>query len=344
VRRLALLLAAGCTVWRPAPVPRGDDIKVPHARHAAAKVDCIVCHEEIYDQKSLAARALPPEAKCLECHRDKKESGQCDFCHTDVSRARAWPQAEPTLRMDHAAHIERTHEKCETCHRALPDPVRTVGMAPPMAACLGCHEHRREFDEARCQGCHLDLQRHALAPASFFSHAPGFVREHGRSARAAADACAQCHEQTFCAECHAQTTALPIEFRLPERVDRDFIHRHDFLGRHSVEAAGDPASCRRCHGQSFCDSCHQRQNLTPLGANPRDPHPPGWSFPGSPNFHGREARRDIVRCAACHDQGARSICVDCHKVGGIGGNPHPPGWGHSRGEIAGNGMCLICHL
>jgi hypothetical protein len=246
--------------------------------------------------------------------------------------------------MDHAAHIERTKEKCETCHKSLPNPLRTSDGAPPMSACLSCHEHKKEFAASKCDGCHVDLRRYALKPTTFFSHQGNFVKEHGRAARAAADSCATCHEQTFCKECHFETVAARIEFLLPERVDRDFIHRNDFLGRHQVEAAADPVMCRRCHGQSFCDDCHRAQNLTPFGTDPRNPHPIGWSFPGSPNFHGPAARRDIVRCAACHDQGARSICVDCHKVGGIGGNPHPPGWNRSRNEIQSNGMCLTCHI
>jgi hypothetical protein len=77
----------------------------------------------------------------------------------------------------------------------------------------------------------------------------------------------------------------------------------------------------------------------------RSPHPPGFSFPGSPDFHGPAARRDIASCASCHDQGAASNCVSCHRVGGIGGNPHPASWlaRHDAREIAGNGMCLACH-
>jgi hypothetical protein len=137
-----------------------------------------------------------------------------------------------------------------------------------------------------------------------------------------------------------------IEVKQPDRVDRDFIHRNDFLSRHAVEAAADPPLCRRCHGTSFCESCHEGQGLTPGAARPRNPHPAGWALPGSAQFHGTEARRDIAACASCHDQGAASICVDCHKVGGIGGDPHPAGFAarHPREEIAQNGMCAACHL
>jgi hypothetical protein len=336
------LLTASCTLWWRGG---GDRIRVPHERHAQAKVDCVVCHESLYDAKTLQGGAFfPTEKTCLGCHRETKEQGRCSFCHTDVRRAAAWPARAHAVDLSHADHIERTKEDCKTCHKSLPEPFAAGVEKPPMASCLGCHEHRRDYDDGRCAKCHRDLSKYALEPITSFSHQGDYVRNHAGDARAAADRCATCHEPTFCTDCHASTVATRIELRLPERVDRDFIHRGDYLGRHAVEAQAGPALCRRCHGSSFCESCHEAQNLTPLAKNPRDPHPSGWAFPGSADFHGTAARRDIASCAPCHDQGARSICVDCHKVGGVGGDPHPPGWRHSRDEIRQNGMCLACHL
>jgi Cytochrome c7 and related cytochrome c len=343
---LALVLgSASCaTFWWSQALPSGGDrIKAPHDAHKKAQVECLACHEEIYDATDFSKRYLPSEAKCLECHAEKKQQGRCEFCHTDARRAAPWPTVEPRLQLSHATHIERTKEDCAVCHKTLPNPLRTVENAPKMAACTSCHEHKQEYQNGKCGGCHLDLRRYPLEPVSMFSHQGDYLHEHARAARSTPETCATCHEQTFCADCHAQTVAMRVELKLPERVGADFIHRNDYVGRHAVEARADAALCRRCHGTSFCESCHQAQNLTPGAASPRDPHPPGWSFPGSAAFHGDEARRDIASCAACHDQGAQSICVSCHKVGGIGGNPHPPGWPHGRDEIARNNMCLVCH-
>ncbi len=341
------LLASACGPWFSFRFRAGvDHIKIPHAKHAAAKVECIACHSDIYDAPDLKKHVLPKEDDCLSCHRAEKDKGNCQFCHTDVSKAAPWPViAEPSLRMSHAKHIDLVKEKCDTCHTALPNPLRAAEAAPAMAACLNCHEHKVEYDEGRCNGCHVDLQRKPLEPISRFTHQGNFVREHARPARAATATCAECHEQTFCSDCHANTVSTKIEDKQFERVDRDFIHRNDFLSRHSVEAQADPVTCARCHGTSFCDSCHRAQNLTPQATNPRDPHPSGWLWPASAQFHGVEARRDISQCAACHDQGTQSICLDCHKVGGSGGNPHPAGWTarHGRNEIARNGMCVACH-
>jgi hypothetical protein len=343
----ALALAACARVAPPARPTEADDIRISHATHARAGVQCLACHEEIYDAKSLGeARYLPPESKCLECHKEKKAQGDCAFCHRDAAHPATYARAVRTLRLSHADHIDRVKEDCARCHQKLPELARAEPVVPPMSTCTSCHEHAVELTAGQCSGCHVDLRKFPLRPVSLFSHQGDFVHQHGAAARSAGESCAQCHDQTFCADCHARTVALPIEVKLPERVEADFIHRADFVSRHAIEARADEGLCRRCHGQSFCDACHTAQGLTPAAANPRSPHPPDFSFPGSSNSHGPLARRDIAACASCHDQGAKSNCVDCHREGGIGGDPHPVGWSsrHPRDEINRNPMCLTCHL
>lgn len=349
---LLALGAASCVTAYVTLIQR-DRIRIPHDRHAAAKVECLACHEAVYDSKQLGDRVVPAEKVCMQCHKDKQ--ADCGFCHSDVKARtqatqlaaagkRGKPEPQP-LRLDHAAHIERVKEDCATCHKELPNPLRVAEQQPKMATCLGCHEHKQQYDAGQCRGCHTDLRAFALKPITDFSHQGNFVREHKRAARSMGSTCADCHDQTFCTDCHAGTVAQKIEVFQPERVDRDFIHRNDFRSRHASEARFDAASCARCHGQSFCSTCHTAQNRTPQAANPRSPHPPGYALPGGAVSHGTEARRDIASCASCHDQGAQSICVDCHRQGGVGGNPHPSGWSqrHPRSEIAGNNMCLVCH-
>ena len=73
------------------------------------------------------------------------------------------------------------------------------------------------------------------------------------------------------------------------------------------------------------------------------PHPVGWMSrdAGSPDFHGRAARREPLTCMACHDHGPATNCIPCHKVGGIGGDPHPHGYHPSRART--DAMCRYCH-
>ncbi|HZY05794.1 MAG TPA: hypothetical protein VFF02_20075, partial [Anaeromyxobacteraceae bacterium] len=139
----------------------------------------------------------------------------------------------------------------------------------------------------------------------------------------------------------ATTGPLKPDVQFPERVEADFIHRGDWVSRHQIEASADPASCRRCHGSGYCRSCHELNSVAPGVPGARDPHTtPGWA---NGAVHGPEARRNIVSCAGCHDQGAASTCMLCHKPPG-GANPHPPGFlkRFNQGDQT-KPVCRICH-
>jgi hypothetical protein len=350
----ALLLGSGLLACATAATilgtsdPAGDEILFPHARHQQAKLECITCHEGVWDAKTLAGDFLPKEAKCLECHKQKKADGQCNFCHSDVRYATTWAKRDPRLKMDHSTHIERVKEDCSQCHSRLSEPRNPAPVSDGHAACLKCHDHATQYSEARCDTCHVDLASYSLVPLTQVSHQGDFLRRHASVARSSQQSCSACHEQNFCLDCHGKTAMVPVETKLVDRPDRRFIHRQDFLGRHPVEARADPASCQRCHSTglgSSCETCHQREHVAAGSVNARNPHPPGWGLPGSGAFHGDAARRDIASCAACHDQGDQSNCVQCHKVGGIGGDPHPGGFRsrHTIAEARSDGRCFACH-
>lgn len=347
---LALVTVAACATLGPY-LPTGpwltDSIRVPHDTHARADVDCLACHETVYDATDLSARHMPKEAVCLQCHAEQKDTGNCRFCHTEPRAAQTWPTPKPTIAFDHVTHLERTHEECVRCHTPslLPQPLKREAAGVAMDTCLGCHEHRVEYQEGRCDRCHLDLPSEQLVPVKDFSHQGNFVVGHRNVARTTADSCMACHTQAQCVACHNATPPVRVEVQQPSAVDRNLIHRNDFVSRHSMEAQADPAQCYRCHTTDTCVACHRQQNLTPDGNDPRNPHPRGYVQRGGAAFHGSEARMDIQRCASCHDQGQASNCVKCHQQGGVGGNPHPPSWNldHGPQEIRTNGMCQYCH-
>jgi len=316
-----------------------------HAGHTKAKVDCLTCHESIFDETTLGQPGVFPKEKvCLGCHKKEKESGNCAYCHL-TAKPTTYFKREPHLVMNHAKHLEKS-DKCEVCHVALPAVGQVDWPVPPMETCLNCHEHKEQFDNGQCIACHIDLERFPLSPTTFYNHRPNFTRQHVQIARSASASCTACHAQTFCADCHAaRTRPMPPEWIQPDRPDRNWIHWGDYLSKHTVEARANPAACQKCHTISFCTDCHQKQRLTSNSDNPLNPHPASWLTPGGPSFHGTAARNDIVSCAACHDQGAASNCVSCHRVGAGGGNPHPSGWNskHPASDITRNAMCLTCH-
>jgi hypothetical protein len=173
-------------------------------------------------------------------------------------------------------------------------------------------------------------------------HGGDFAKNHGVLAAASRDLCTSCHTESTCASCHGVTVAA-----LPNRVHFDDVRRADmhganFAARHALAARADPALCVGCHAPSTCLDCHERQGLLRSPAFAGAAHPAGWlaTGPGG-GAHGREARRNPMECASCHGGAGESLCVGCHRVGGAGGSPHPPGFS-SRKRMS-ELPCRACH-
>jgi membrane protease subunit (stomatin/prohibitin family) len=177
------------------------------------------------------------------------------------------------------------------------------------------------------------------------AHPTSFEKKHQQAAKENAKTCNTCHERTFCTDCHAGASVLGAEEKAAERATRSFIHPAPYRSIHALDARTNSNTCSTCHPSSFCSSCHASLGLASLESlrGTGGPHPQEWLDPMSPAFHGREARRSIASCASCHDQGARSVCVRCHQVGGTGGSPHPPGF-ERRAAPRDNRMCRVCHI
>jgi Cytochrome c7 and related cytochrome c len=339
-----LLLSAAC-VRRSGPDAAAKPLRAfPHATHADAGIACTACHAPIEQ-----AGEIGPTVHVKLPAGDAAQA--CQQCHDTVPAAPAQREYPGSIHFSHAAHLGYVQGDCTRCHEATDASVRLVGPqhardpAPGTATCTSCHDHGLDYAQARCQTCHTDLKRFRLQPVADFRHAGDFLRTHGQMARASALSCAACHDQTSCAECHAQTTRpFKPDVQWPERVGAAFIHRGDYESRHMIDASADPASCRRCHGSASCDACHNERGVSPLSASGLTRLPPSHRQPNwnAGIVHGVAARQDIVSCAGCHDQGARSTCVTCHRSV----NPHPPGWSarhNLSSDVASNSMCRICH-
>jgi hypothetical protein len=337
---VAGLLASGCTKGKKLEAAKAEakraDVEFPHSIHVDQGIACEDCHAGIEKATSLRQRHLPPKEKCAECH-----DGYSGPSPDSIPEAR--------LSFSHAAHLPQitAKDKCATCHAKLPE-MGEPRFVPSMDTCTSCHKHQLDYNQGRCRPCHVTMK--GLEPGKYFTHAGDWTRLHGPAARPSAESCAQCHDQTYCAECHAATTtAARPSIIFPERVERDYIHRGDYVSRHMIDAEASPASCLRCHGKNFCEACHEQQNLRGvLLSGGRDPHPDGWMNLASGEFHGDAARRNAASCAACHDQpGNQNACVACHRdLAGPQANIHPRSFRSKRDEkdIADNGMCRACHV
>jgi hypothetical protein len=347
---LLVALVGGCAArGQRGEGKQGDEISFSHAKHVEQGAACTTCHKGVEGTDTLAGRHGPTMKDCAECHSEATDKAKCGLCHRDATRAKAgqsWRPPTEKLRFSHRTHAKRAKD-CLGCHAGAAIATTLPAITPPKMRgdCFGCHNHLKDYRELRCNGCHQTLSRYPIASVSSFNHEGNFLRQHGRWARAQSDVCASCHNQSYCAECHSERSTVLPGVKQAERVDRQFIHRGDWLGRHPIESRAAPSSCARCHGTKSCDRCHQAQGISAAASGTgRSPHPPDWLNPGSPNNHGGEARRHIAQCAGCHDRGAMSNCVRCHRSaskGGLGLRPHPPGW--NRGGKSSNPMCLICH-
>ncbi|MCK5795996.1 MAG: cytochrome c3 family protein, partial [Deltaproteobacteria bacterium] len=323
-----------------------------HAAHVE-NADCSDCHDGIDKSTTSTGGTFIGKGDhggCAACHEDEtKDKKKCEMCHQ-----KGTPKKIKLTRVNRMIHFShKKHEaifakraaklvadakaqgkkdfkapsSCKHCHKAAyTNKLAGMPMLGKMAVCTdACH--KQDLSDQTCTKCHTKLQRQRLAAVAQLGHRDSFLRRHGTAARNSGR-CAQCHDQTYCADCHARTAAMPLSIRYPEKVNASFIHRGDFLGRHAVQARAQPATCKKCHGNQYCTSCHEMRGVVRrlpqrLSQAARKVHAAQWMTPGQPGFHGRKARRNAARCASCHDQGAASNCVRCHKVGALGGNPHP---------------------
>jgi hypothetical protein len=212
-----------------------------------------------------------------------------------------------------------------------------------MATCFSCHAHADAWEARTCDGCHVDLPEEGVLPATHVVHDGDFRREHGTRAAGQADLCATCHAERFCAGCHGRTAPGLAARRAFDDDRQASVHRAGFAARHAEESRGDAGLCASCHSAGFCGGCHADRGVAAGAVEASSPHPPGWlSLAGGENSHGRAARRDPAGCAACHGGAGESLCVGCHRVGGVGGNPHPPGWTSTK--RLSEPPCRLCHL
>lgn len=302
----------------------------------AACLACTSCHQGRVGEHDTFA---PPGAsKCTACHAD----GEQKLLHA-VRPASAVVPAGKKIAFTHDLHLGLPELKgqCVKCHAGAVGTEGGPPLFPPMSTCRGCHHHEEQFAAGVCTNCHAPGDLRALKPVSFLPHDTAWVKRHGDQARREGQQCALCHAQTACDACHEASRPLRAALTEPLAIERERIHRFDFVSRHVLEAQQQPGSCVTCHARTECDSCHASRGVSASVRGAQNPHPAGWASGLASNTHGTAARRDISSCAACHDQGAASNCVRCHKVGGIGGTPHPRGFRSS--EPLGSGACAPCH-
>jgi hypothetical protein len=110
------VLAASSSWQRCGPRrPRGDPDRPQPRPSQEAGLDCLTCHEPIFDVTELDSPALPQREECLECHKKDKEDGKWRDVPHPRGQAGHYVRKPPYLIMNHAKHLEKmTSARCVT--------------------------------------------------------------------------------------------------------------------------------------------------------------------------------------------------------------------------------------
>ena len=338
-------------------------IRFNHQFHLGEDVEleCSACHAAAESQAS-GDRLLPTMEVCGECHDVEDDEG-CALCHTDMDNMEQIDIPPREIAFSHQAHLGYEGTTCQTCHAGMEKVVAPGGThVPDMAACMACHDNTA--GPSACNACHTDLAH--LKPAS---HAGGWAREHGRRVRTGDAACASCHAQSECQECH-EGAKLSVShpslgsrgaFAPQSRGDAGLVlkgaHELNYRFTHALDAKGKARRCAVCHDRAtFCVECHNPDSdadaFRPVWHNGADWGAIAGAVGSGGGRHARLARRDMERCAACHDmQGDDPTCTLCHmdRLPGRGNDPKTHG-ARFKSQVGNGGfhdnpnsICFNCH-
>jgi predicted CXXCH cytochrome family protein len=313
-----------------------------HRAHVNKGINCAECHAGVAGQGDEGPLHLPTTADCVRCHSKPHDQRTCSDCHGESHIRASAVLAREHLRFSHREHMPATRGDCIRCHMEV-GLARPEALRPKMATCFSCHQHEKQWTMRDCDGCHVDLAAEDSPPQSHLVHEGDWIREHGVRAAGARDLCSSCHSERSCAACHGVGTVAALPSRLAfDQVRLAGLHRAGFRARHSDEARGNPGLCTTCHTERSCIDCHTRENVAP-GVAARSPHPAGWlTTSRGGGQHGVQARLDPIACASCHGGAGEQLCVDCHRVGGPGGNPHGRGFSSRKDKVR-DLPCRLCH-
>ena len=167
--------------------------------------------------------------------------------------------------------------------------------AGPLGAAEAATDAGGSGQTAVCLDCHDGVQKPAFHPG-------GWVATHALEANLRTSACEGCHDPTlFCQTCHGELSVRPGAFPSPtgEEPGNRRFHPADWGGiageiptaeHHSHQARRSLETCRACHEEADCSTCHAFVS----------PHPKSWA-----EGEGWKAPGDGAVCLQCHAPGER---------------------------------------
>jgi hypothetical protein len=339
-------------------------LKFSHETHVTgAEMTCLECHAQAEESEKAEDRILPEKDVCANCHEVEDEEN-CSMCHLDVDNAEAFENPIRKIIFTHKKHVADEKLECEKCHPNMAEV--TMGnndKIPGRETCNNCHNGLTA--SMQCLNCHSTETQ--FRPDN---HSNNWSREHMNEIRAGDSDCAHCHTNNYCQQCHESTDLISTkilakDFYSPmspqlageQTVILKSVHQLNYRFIHQLDASGKEKDCRICHEtSSYCGQCHD------ISSNPQIR--PAWH--GGPDWgaialavgsgggrHAEFARRDIERCAACHDvQGADPTCLMCHTdfdgIRNTDPKTHESGYSNRFDEGSNfhndeGALCFTCH-
>lgn len=256
------------------------------------------------------------------------------------------------LIFSHEYHAEEVGAECSDCHEAAQSSLTTGdNLLPAMETCYSCHDE----DETECTLCHTNPDEGAEVPriaeyAALFAH---------KTHIDAGEDCITCHkgitekedpaegyhlpDGSTCTDCHGAADLREDVAQCISCHGKDFglkpaDHTVSWGKDHGINWQIQSNSCNHCHSMSYCQDCHQGDNLD------RIVHPLNYR-----NSHGLEARANKENCLTCHQE--FSFCNDCHLIEMVMPKSHSfAGWSnftngglHAREAQYDFDYCQSCH-
>jgi len=345
-----------------------DIIKFSHQLHSELS-DCASCHEGVAESTSLNDRLLPVKDNCATCH-DVEDTETCELCHyTDIYEPLIQKKSE--LLFSHKLHASDPNLSCETCHQGFEKVAYSFEAFQPnplMNQCYTCHNSNGTATMV-CEACHLSTTD--LVPQDHKLN--NFPDSHRFSAMDKDADCAMCHDDVFCSDCHIATTGLTetnsandfyrplsphsyVDGAKQQKINR--VHDLNYVFTHGIDLKNKETECQTCHQtETFCVECHSANNsdFSLSGVTPLSHKSPTFFTLGRGSGGGDHAilaKRDIERCASCHDtNGADPNCITCHTdADGIKGTDPKTHDFNYMNDVNGDwhndagSLCYNCHI
>ncbi|MBF0500956.1 MAG: cytochrome c3 family protein [Candidatus Riflebacteria bacterium] len=265
-----------------------SNLRFSHRSHADARIRCEACHRN-KEAPPEATTGLPPGWAPLKFTRIA--STPVDVIDESTAKSAGYAFGSGNSGLNEKSGVASS--------------VNLFGR-PPEKLCLRCHFHSKSKSD--CGLCHLgkplatERVRVRIGFGATFNHDQHVKID-----------CIECHRKiekwesldgvmqetsmTSCLRCHTGVKVRKTCTLCHEKTPRPADHGRKYERKHGIAWRSDPQSCRPCHEDSSCLTCHARK--------PRD-HTLAWIA----RRHGISAEADPDRCAVCHS--TKDVCRRCH--------------------------------